>query len=96
MLADLIIYGGDVISMVDATPAGNKSKIEEAVAISEGKILEVGSKDKVFKHKGPETEIIFLDDQTLMPGMIEPHQHAVMCVHMAQSLVTNISGYNYR
>ncbi|XP_022092641.1 uncharacterized protein LOC110980348 [Acanthaster planci] len=98
--ADIIFYGGDIITMEesDANSLGSAAdpppKVE-AVAISGDTFLEVGTMDKVFRHAGNKTQVIFLNQQTLMPGFIEPHQHAILCAHMRSQYV-NISALKYR
>ncbi|XP_038048608.1 putative amidohydrolase YtcJ [Patiria miniata] len=97
--ADIILYGGDIITMEEpaASPpsgADPPPKIE-AVAISGDAILAVGTMDSVFSHAGPNTEVVFLNQQTLMPGFIEPHQHAIQCALMRSQYI-NISAINYR
>ena len=91
--ADLILYGGDIITMEEHNV--DPPRKTEAVAVSGDTILAVGTIDTVFRHAGPNTQIIFLNQQTLMPGFIEPHQHAIQCALM-RSQYTNISGLNYR
>ncbi|XP_072043080.1 uncharacterized protein [Amphiura filiformis] len=88
--ADTILYGGDIITMDD-----KNSKVE-AIAITGGIIVEVSSMDQVFSRRGPKTEVIFLNQQTLMPGFIEPHTHAVLSGQL-QSVYRpiNIGGLNY-
>lgn len=67
--------------------------IVEAVAIKGDRILSTGNIDKVFAMSGPCTQLIYLNQQTLLPGFIEPHQHAIL---MAKSRgLENISGYYY-
>ena len=89
--ADTIFYGGDIITM-DEQNSGDKV---EAIAVTDGFISEVGSLESVFSRKGPQTEVIFLNQQTLMPGFIEPHQHAIMTSQM-KAMFTNISALYYR
>ncbi|XP_038068548.1 N-substituted formamide deformylase-like [Patiria miniata] len=100
MPADLILYGGDIITMEgsEANPGSRGADSPpktEAVAISGDTILAVGSIDVVFRHAGPDTQVIFLNQQTLMPGFIEPHQHAIQCALMRSQYI-NISALNYR
>lgn len=66
-----VFYGGSVVTMDDAIPNA------EAVAISGGTILAVGSKDRVTSAAGAGARIVNLDGRTLMPGLIDPHQHPI-------------------
>ena len=85
--ADLILFGGDIITMDEGNP------IVEAVAIKGDRILSTGNIDKVFAMTGPCTQLIYLNEQTLLPGFIEPHQHAIVMVKYRGFI--NISGYYY-
>ncbi|XP_022092692.1 uncharacterized protein LOC110980377 [Acanthaster planci] len=99
--ADIIFYGGDIITMEEphanslGSAADPPPKVE-AVAISGDTFLEVGTIDKVFRHAGKKTQVIFLNQQTLMPGFIEPHQHAILCARMRNSKFIKISAIDYR
>ncbi len=94
MHADTILYGGDIITIDEMTASDGKV---EAIAISGGEIIEVGNMETVFSHKGPDTEVIFLNQHTLLPGLIEPHMHAILASKM-RSLYkfVNISGAKFR
>ena len=71
--ADYIFYGGSIITMEEGKPS------VEALAVKGTIILAVGKRDEVFASAGPSTEFVHLNDrQTLLPGFIEPHSHAVM------------------
>ena len=72
--ADFFFYGGNIITMDE----NNLSA--EALSVKEDKIQAVGKFDEVFALTGPTTEFIYLNHQTLLPGFIEPHQHAIMMV----------------
>ena len=67
--ADMIISGGIIYTMDDAYPQA------EAVAISNGKIIFVGSSAEVQKYKGEKTQLIDLKGETMTPGFIESHGH---------------------
>lgn len=89
--ADLILYGGSIITMDE----GNQTAAE-AVAVSEGRIVAVGRMEDVFRLNGSRTEVIYLNrQQTLMPGFIAPHQHAVVCVQF-RNLFVDIGGDAFR
>ena len=68
-IADLVFTGGTVHT-VDAN-----NTIAEAVAISDGRILAVGSDLDILATAGPSTERVALAGQSLLPGMIEGHGH---------------------
>jgi len=67
--ADLIYYNGNILTMVD------ENRQVEAIAVKDGKILEVGKQDAVGKHNGETTQMIDLDGKTLLPGFIDGHSH---------------------
>ncbi|MDE2874635.1 MAG: amidohydrolase family protein, partial [Gemmatimonadota bacterium] len=67
--ADLVLRGG-VVATVDAD-----NTMAEALAITDGWIVAVGSNDKVGAYIGGETEVIELDGRFAAPGFIEGHGH---------------------
>ncbi len=67
--ADTIFIGGDVVTVNDAQP------IAKAVAVTDGKIVAVGSEGTVMDLRGPETEIVYMGGGTMIPGIIDPHSH---------------------
>jgi predicted amidohydrolase YtcJ len=76
--ADTIYYGGDIITLNDAQPKA------EAVAVKDGKILMVGSREEVEKnHKGTTTAIVDLAGKTLTSSFIDPHSHFSDSLEMA-------------
>jgi len=64
-----IFYGGTIVTMDDAYPSAG------AVAIANGKILAVGETSEVMRAAGRSAQRVNLDGRTLMPGLIDPHQH---------------------
>jgi predicted amidohydrolase YtcJ len=62
-------FGGTIITMDDRNPAA------EAVAIAGGKIVAAGPKDEVLARAGSGAQRVDLAGRTLMPGLIDPHQH---------------------
>lgn len=69
--ADLILHGGKVYT---AEPG---QSLQQAVAVENGRILAVGSDAQILKLKQPETKVIDLRGQVLMPGFIDSHTHLV-------------------
>ena len=67
--ADAIYHGGDVVTIDDKNPTA------EAVAIKDGKIVAVGTKDDVLKLKGENTTLIDLGGKALLPGFVDGHGH---------------------
>lgn len=67
--ADVVFTGG-VVHTVDPT-----NQIAEAVAVSDGRILAVGSNAEVSATAGPGTRRVDLSGRSLLPGFIDAHQH---------------------
>lgn len=85
--ADTIIWGGPVVTV---DPSMSEA---EAVAIRDGKITAVGTRDDVIKWRSAQTEIIDLKGRTLMPGLIEPHTHPILSA--ALGLWVDVSAFKY-
>jgi len=69
---DKILLGGTIRTMNPAQP------VAEAIAISRGRIVAVGSRGEVTALKGTGTEVIDAKGGTILPGFIDPHVHIVM------------------
>lgn len=67
--ADLIIENGIIYTMNDLNP------LIEAVAVKNGKIIGVGSKNDIKPFKSKNTKILDLEGSTMTPGLIEGHGH---------------------
>jgi predicted amidohydrolase YtcJ len=70
--ADLIVHHAKVVTV------DHKSRIVEAVATKDGRILALGDDEAVFKLAGPKTRIIDADSRTVLPGLYDSHVHPVM------------------
>src|SRR6516164_6947290 len=70
--ADLILYGGKIMT------ADRTFSIKEAVAIRDGKIVDLGLTANIFsRNRGPKTRMINLKGHTVLPGLIDSHVHAL-------------------
>ncbi len=69
--AATIFYGGPIVTM------DVRERSVGAVAISGNTILAVGDVDSVTSAAGPGARRVNLDGRTLMPGLIDPHQHPI-------------------
>lgn len=78
-IADRIWTGGPILTMNDAAPTA------EAIAVKDGLILAVGSRDEVSAHRGEGTEVIDLGGRTLLPGFVDAHGHVFMIGVQASS-----------
>jgi predicted amidohydrolase YtcJ len=79
--ADRVLINGKIIT-VDRTDS-----IVEAVAVKDGKFLATGSTPEIMKLAGDKTEVIDLEQKTVLPGIIDSHTHP----SLAASLVTEIN-----
>ena len=69
--ADTILFNGKVVT-VDAD-----FSIAEAIAIKDGKILDVGADDDILRRRDKSTNVIDLEGHVLVPGLIEGHAHPI-------------------
>ena len=67
-VADTILTGR-IVTMSAATP------VVESIAVSDGRITAVGTRDDVDGLRGPDTDVIELGDHVAYPGFVEPHMH---------------------
>ncbi len=65
MVADLILEGGTLLGVPGA----------DAVAIRCGKILAVGRASEILRLRGPDTQVISLKGQCVLPGFFDGHVH---------------------
>ncbi|MGB6223706.1 amidohydrolase family protein [Haloferula sp.] len=70
--ADIIYHNGSILTMT-----GDEPTYAEALAVDDGKIALVGSKDGVLKMKGDETRVIDLQGKALLPGFLDGHSHYI-------------------
>jgi len=68
-MADVIYSAGDIITINNSQPTA------DALAVKDGKIIAVGTKTDVLKHKGDTTTMVDLRGKTLLPGFIDAHGH---------------------
>jgi predicted amidohydrolase YtcJ len=47
----------------------------EAIAVGEERIIAVGSREEIEKYRGEETEVVNLEGATVVPGLIDAHEH---------------------
>ncbi|NRA47888.1 MAG: amidohydrolase, partial [Phaeodactylibacter sp.] len=66
---DTLFVNGTVYTVDTLLPSA------EAVAVSDGRIIEVGTTNEIMAFKGDSTKVIDLNGQFMMPGFIEGHGH---------------------
>ncbi|MCK4350471.1 MAG: amidohydrolase [Candidatus Krumholzibacteria bacterium] len=64
-----IFFNGTIYTMDDERP------VVQAVAVTDGKIVGVGSDQEMFALSGGETERIDLGGRTAIPGLVDAHAH---------------------
>jgi predicted amidohydrolase YtcJ len=69
--ADLVIQGA-VLTVDDLQPTAG------ALAVSDGRIVAVGSRSDIEGWIGPETQTLELGDGCVMPGFVEAHGHPMI------------------
>jgi hypothetical protein len=69
-VVDAIYFGGDIVTM-----EGTSALYPEAIAVKDGKIVFVGSKQEAGLMKGDSTVMNDLQGKTLFPGFIDAHCH---------------------
>lgn len=67
--ADTIYINGPIITINDAAP------LAQAIAVRHGRIQAVGSKQDVLSQRGPQTRLVDLKGQSLLPGFVDAHGH---------------------
>src|SRR5262245_20663716 len=87
--ADRVLLNGQVLT-VDANDS-----VAEAVAISGGRIVAVGSTSDVRGWVGPSTDVIDLRGRTATPGLIDTHVHfsevdALYSIELGDTSVRNM------
>ena len=67
--ADTVLYNGKVLTV------DSKFSVVEAVAVRDGRVLQTGSSAEILKAAGPNTVRVDLKGKTVIPGLINTHQH---------------------
>ncbi|PKN72263.1 MAG: hypothetical protein CVU52_07970, partial [Deltaproteobacteria bacterium HGW-Deltaproteobacteria-10] len=85
----MIFYGGDIVTMSD-TP----SRIVEAVLVENGRIVSLGSKEDILRHKSDATRLIDLQGKTLIPGFVGVHSHPDLSAYLYGYV--DLSGFTHK
>jgi predicted amidohydrolase YtcJ len=68
---ETILINGKILTV------DGRDSVREALAVHSGKILALGTTAEIRKSAGPQTRIIDLQGRTVIPGLIDSHQHAI-------------------
>ena len=71
MQADMILYNGNFITLNEKAPTAS------ALAVKDGKIIQVGSNADVKLHQREDTKLIDLGGKTAVPGFVDSHIHLI-------------------
>jgi predicted amidohydrolase YtcJ len=72
---DLIVHNAKIVTMSDYSLNDSPGRIAEAVAIRGDLIQFIGSNQEVLRFAGPQTRKIDLKGRTVVPGLIDTHNH---------------------
>jgi predicted amidohydrolase YtcJ len=67
--AEILFVNGRFVTLDESTPEA------EAIAVRDGRILAVGTREEIEKHRRDDTEIVDLEGLTVVPGLIDAHEH---------------------
>jgi predicted amidohydrolase YtcJ/heat shock protein HslJ len=71
--ADVIYFGGDILTM-----EGDAPQYAEALAVKDGKILYAGEKQAALRFERRETTVLIdLQGKTMLPGFLDAHSHYI-------------------
>ncbi|TPG66205.1 amidohydrolase [Pseudomonas arsenicoxydans] len=68
---DMVLINGKIFTADRAQPKA------QALAVQDGKVLQVGSDAQIKALITPQTKVVDLGGKTLMPGLIDTHSHAI-------------------
>ncbi len=87
--ADIVIKNGTIYTVNENAPKA------EAVAVSDGKIIFVGSTSEAERYVGEGTKEIDLEGKTMTPGFIEGHGHMMGLGYSKLNLdLSNVNNYD--
>ena len=72
---DLIVHNGKIVTMDDLDPFGPPGSTFQAMAIREDLIQFLGTDAEILSLAGPQTRKIDLRGRTVVPGLIDTHNH---------------------
>jgi predicted amidohydrolase YtcJ len=81
--ADLVLYNGKIVTV------DKNFRVAQAIAIRDGKFLSVGRDQEILALAGPETVRKNLNGKTVIPGLIDSHNHMDMAEEGLHSVQLN-------
>jgi hypothetical protein len=73
--ADTIFINGKIVSMDDGSASADVGNIYQALAVKGDQIMKLGTNQEIRALAGRITRVLDLKGRTLIPGIIESHQH---------------------
>ncbi|MBI4464465.1 MAG: amidohydrolase family protein [Acidobacteria bacterium] len=70
-----ILHNGKIVTMDDDGFTSDPGTIGQAMAIRDGKVLAVGPNQSILSLAGPQTRKVDLKGRTVLPGLIDSHDH---------------------
>ena len=67
----MVLLNGQILT------ADRDFSVHQALAIRDGRVLAVGSDDEIARYVGTQTQVMDLDEKTVIPGLIDNHVHIV-------------------
>jgi predicted amidohydrolase YtcJ len=72
---ETLFVNGKIVSLDDKSTSADVGTIYEALAIKGDRILKLGTTAEIKALAGPDTRVHDLKGRTMLPGIVEPHQH---------------------
>jgi predicted amidohydrolase YtcJ len=69
--ASMILHNGRVVTL------DKQNARHQAIAIEDGRIMATGTNEAILAMRKPETQVIDLGGRMVLPGLIDPHVHAL-------------------
>lgn len=69
--AQMILHNGRVVTL------DKQNSVHQAIAVQDGRVLATGTNEAILKLRKPETNVIDLKGRMVLPGLIDPHVHAL-------------------
>src|SRR5688572_22617085 len=71
----LIVHNGKIVTVDDHSLSSELGTIVQAMAVRDGDIVALGTNETVLNLKGPQTQVINLGGRTVLPGLVNTHDH---------------------